>query len=290
LKEKQCTLTGLYWLFFAAPGFFGLLALETGNIAVLCYTAMLLAALPGLTRNRWMIFYVTVFLCASIKITYLLMLLLPLLCGKKQMLVVVACAAACILGLAEQRWFQPVLYSSWVRNLTVQNKVYGDVGQGVFGIVSHILHKMHRDSLWIPMAAYAGASLVVLGLLRRLWLRGCANTFSAWPALVVTGIVLVTPRVNYYDFCVCSPLAFVMGTSALRMRRWMIYALYLFLLVTSMVFMRLSQYRALDGGYEAMIIMILFFVTCATLHKRATDRRREETGSGESSVVVEAVS
>ncbi len=284
LREKHCTLIGFYWLFFASPGFLGLLALETGNIAVICYTIMLMAALPALTTNRWFIFYLTVFLCASVKITFMLMLLLPLLCGKKQLAGVAACAGACFLGLAEQRWFQPALYFSWVRNLTVQNKVFGDVGQGVFGIVSHVLHKFHRDSVWIPMAAYVVVSFVILGLLRRLWVRGCANTFSAWPALVVTGILLMTPRVNYYDFCVCSPLAFVMGTSALRMHRSIIYALYLCLLVPSMIFMRLGQYRALDGGYEAMTILILFFVTCVILHKRTMAGRHEETDLGDTGI------
>ena len=54
---------GLYWLFFAAPGFLGLLALRTGNIAVICWGAMLLAGSLGLIRNRWFVFYVVVFLC-----------------------------------------------------------------------------------------------------------------------------------------------------------------------------------------------------------------------------------
>ena len=283
LRGKDCTLIGLYWLFFAAPGLLGLLALETANIAAICYATMLSAAIPGLTKNRWMIFYVSVLLCASIKITYLPMLLLPLLCGRKQWLRVAACIAACILGLAEQRWFQATLYSRWVRNLTVQNKSFGDVGQGEFGIVFHVLHKMHRENLFIPVAAYAIVSFMVLGLLVWLWRRGCANILSAWPALVLTGIILMTPRVNYYDFCICSPLAFVMATSAYRMRRWMIYGLYLCLLIPSMVFMQLSQYRTLDGGYEAVTIIIFFFATCATLVKETVGRRGEGTSSKEPS-------
>jgi hypothetical protein len=284
LHEKDCALVGLYWLFFAAPGFLGLLALETGNIAVLCYTAMLLAAIPGLTRKRWLIFYLSVLLCASVKITYLPMLLLPLLCGRRQWLWAAACVVACVLGLAAQRWFQPALYSSWVHNLAVQNKSFGDVGQGEFGIVFHVLHKIHRDSFLIPMAAYALVSLTVLGLLGWLWRRGCANTFSAWPALVLTGILPITPRVTYYDLCICSPLAFVMGTAALRMRHWMIYGLYICLLIPSMVFIRLGQFRALDGGFEAVTIMIFFFVTCATLVKGTVGRRGEATSSEEASV------
>ena len=35
--EVRLHAAGLYWLFFAAPGFLGLLALRTGNIAVICW-------------------------------------------------------------------------------------------------------------------------------------------------------------------------------------------------------------------------------------------------------------
>ncbi len=287
LCQQDCTLTGFYWLFFAAPGFLGLLAFETGNIAVICYTAMLLAAIPGLTQNRWLIFCLVVFLCASIKITYLPMLLLPILCGSKQWLNVAACVAACILGLAGQRWFYPVLYARWVRNLTVQNMSFGDVGTGAFGIVFHVLHKMHRDGFLIPMVAYSIVSFMALGLLIWLRQRGYANNFAGWPALVLTGALLMTPRVNYYDLCICSPLTFVMGVSALRMRRWMIYGVYLFLLVSSMAFLRLSRYRALDGGYETLTILIFFFVTCVALGQGGMKSRGERTNAEEPSARIE---
>ena len=265
LRESDCTLPGFYWLFFAAPGFLGLLALRTGNIAVICWAAMLLAGSLGLIRNRWFVFYVVVFLCCSIKITFLPILLLPALCGRKQWPGIAVCAIAAAAGLWSQRWLAPTLYEHFQRNLKMQASVMGDVGKGAFGILFHILHKAHHHGLLIPIAGYAIVALAVIAALVALSRRGRAGSFVSWPALVLIGILFMTPRVNYYDLCLGFPLAIVMLVRVLEIKNP--YLLYVCLFVPSIAFLVRSPDTALNGGYEAMTILVFFFLTYAVLAK-----------------------
>jgi hypothetical protein len=265
LLESDCRLQGFYSLFFAAPGFLGLLALRTGNIAVICWAAMLLAGSRGLIRNRWFVFYVVVFLCCSIKITFLPILLLPALCGRKQWPGIAVCAIAAAAGLWAQRWLTPTLYEHFQRNLKMQGSVMGDMGKGAFGILFHILHKAHHPGLLIPTAGYAIVALAVMAALVALRRRGCAGSFVSWPALVLTGILFMTPRVNYYDLCFGMPLAIVMLVRVLRIKNP--YLLYVCLFGPSIAFLVRSPDTALNGGFEAMTILVFFFLTYAGLAK-----------------------
>ncbi len=265
LRDSNCTLPGFYWLFFAAPGFLGLLALRTGNIAVICWSAMLLAGSLGLIRNRWFVFYAVVFLCCAIKITFLPMLLLPAFCGRKQWPGIAVCAIAAATGLWAQRRFTPTLYEHFQQNLKMQASVIGDVGKGVFGVLFHILHKAHHQEFLIPIAGYAIVALAVIAALVALSRRGCASSFVSWPALVLIAILFMTPRVNYYDLCLGFPLAFVVLVRELGIKNP--YVLYVCLFVPSIAFLVRSPDTALNGGYEAMTILVFFFLTYAALAK-----------------------
>jgi hypothetical protein len=274
LRKTNCTLPGFYFLVFLGPGLLGFLAMETANVAVICYGAMVLASSLGLTRNRWLPFYIVVFLACSIKITYLPMLLLPLFCGRKQWLGILACGAASVAGLVSQRWLAPALFNEFVRNLSYHTAEAGDVGKGVFGILFHVLHKSHMQYALIPFAGYGVVALAVVATLTALWRRGYADRFASWPALVVTGVLLSIPRVEYYDLFIGLPLIFTMFVSEMRIRRaYAIYALYVCLFIPSIVFLERSTDTALNGGYETLIILVMFFCTCNALIRSSTQPR-----------------
>ena len=71
-------------LFFASPRFTGVLAFCGMNVASTLYLLALIAGIPGIRRNRWGWFYLAVIFAASIKISFLALLLLPLLAGRRQ--------------------------------------------------------------------------------------------------------------------------------------------------------------------------------------------------------------
>jgi hypothetical protein len=273
LRNTKCSLPGFYFLFFLAPGLLGIEAMETANIAVVCYGAMLLAGSLGLTRNRWLVFYIVVFLACSIKITFLPMLLLPLFCGKKQWPGILACGAASLAGLVAQRWLAPGLFDHFARNLANRTASAGDVGRGVFGILFHALHKLHQQNALIPFAGYGVVALAVLATLAFLYRRGYADRFASWPALVMTGVLFLIPRIEYYDLFIVFPLIFTVAVDEMRIRHSLIYALYLFLFIPSVVLLERYPDTALNGGYETAIILVMFFCACYALIKDVAQPR-----------------
>jgi hypothetical protein len=75
----------------------------------------------------------------------------------------------------------------------------------------------------------------------------------------------MTPRVNYYDLCLGFPLALVMLVRVLSIKH--LYVLYVCLFVPSVVFMVRSPDTAINGGFEAMTILVFFFLTDMALAK-----------------------
>ena len=263
LRGHDVGLAWFFWFYFAAPGFLGILALKFGNIATLGYTLMLSAAIPGLKRNNWVAFYLGVFLCCSIKITFLPMLLLPLLCGRKQWLGAIGCGLASIAGLYSQKLLVPELYSRFQENLRMQAENMGDVGKGVFAMLFHITHKLNYKSLTVPLLGHAAVALVVLLLLVHLRRIGHDQSLPEWPALVVTGILFTMPRVNYYDLCVVVPLIFVLAIRILRIPAPRL--IYLGLFVISIPCMIYARDTILNGVVGSLTALALFFMVAIRL-------------------------
>ncbi len=259
LQKHAWSLFGFYWLFFAAPGFLGILSLWFGNIACICWAAMLAAAIWGLERNRWLLFYIAVFVCASIKITYLPVLLLPCLCGKRQFLKSVVCAASALAGLEAQALIFPSLFAQFREVLALQTTNLGDVGKGAFGIFFHLFHLLHVHGLVLPAAGYLIVALLVLGMLLRLKHIYGDRQPDSWPALVLLGVLFIIPRVQFYDLCLGFPLAFILATKLLRIRRQLF--LYAILFLFSLPWFIWTPDRIFNGGYESILIFVLFAIS-----------------------------
>jgi hypothetical protein len=134
----------------------------------------------------------------------------------------------------------------------------GDDGKGVFGILFHIAHKLHHESVLLPIAGFGlTAGCVAAGLLvvRR---RRLDTQLSFWPALVLVGGIFLTPRVNYYDLCLAFPLVFCIAFQ--NMAKWKTLLIYLALFLPSLAFMIRGRDTAWNGGLEGIFILMMLMV------------------------------
>lgn len=283
LKKSSIGLAVFYLLFFASPGFLGSSALETGNIAIICYAAMLSAGIRGLRLNRWTLFYLAVFCCSSIKITFLPMLLLPLLCGEGKFLSSAGCAVATVCGLLAQRWIAPSLYSRFTQNLQMQGMRTGEVGRSLFGIFFHILHSLNGPGLLIiPMLAYGSAAIAIIAVLGTLRTRGAKRLLPSWYALVLAGVLFAMPRLEYYDLCIVFPLTFCIFIDTVVPKYPTL--LYLFLSIPSLYFLVRTADKATNGGVEALAILLFWGWSAYRLLTITVSAQPVDAGSSNESI------
>jgi hypothetical protein len=263
---RQAWLTPLFalLLFSASPFFTGVLALCSGNVASTLYCLAFLAAAPGLRRNIWIWFYLAVLLAALVKITFLALLLLPLLVGRRQWLGSILCSAAVVgANLLEMRLL-PELYVQYRWSL-----VHGIVGEraygyGVFGIVAAYGYKLHipaQAGAYVAAAATAVGLVGLMMLLRRRLDRfeqrdpGLGRN-SIWLALVVVTIILVNPREMHYDTDIALFAAYLLWVYGLRTRRLLVLMVALF--VPSLFVPLLVKAPHLYGMYSTFEILVAF--------------------------------
>ncbi len=189
-------------LFLLAPFAVTENAIMGGNVAHPLYCAALLAAAPGLSANRWRWFYAVVVVAAAVKITFLILLLLPLLAGLSQILPSALTTAVTGGVYLLQMIFSPHLYHQFREMLSGQTFGARNYGLAPFGATANLLWHFHISSLILPGAfeiAFAAAILFALWRLRGQTERQRGFTDERWLALILTGIVLVNPRMFESD-------------------------------------------------------------------------------------------
>jgi hypothetical protein len=256
LKESRLSLLTFYFLFFFSPGLLGLTALETGNVALICYSIMLIAGIPGINGNNWMRFYLALCCCSMIKITFLPFLLLPLLCGTGQAVASICCGAIALTSLELQAWLFPDLYYRFKTLLMFQSMQLGDDGKGAFGILFHISHKLHEHSLALPLLGYLIVSACVAVYFGAAKRRGIDKLLPYWPALLLVGALFLTPRVNYYDLCIGFPIVFSLFSRRLTTLRYTVF--YILMLIPSLLFSFKFRDNAMNGGFEFVLMLGMF--------------------------------
>jgi Glycosyltransferase family 87 len=250
-------------LFFASPRFTGVLALCGVNVASILYCLAFVAAIPGLRRNRWEWFYLAVFLASIIKITFLVLLLLPLLAGRRQWVRSIVCGLA-VIGVNVGEWvWLPVLYKGYEWSLKQGILVQQQFGYGIFGILA-TYH--HRTGTPVGLHAYIGSVVLALGMLllmfalrRRLErVQGVPElaTNGIWLALVVVMIIVANPREMQYDVDIALFAAFVLWVYALRTKRVLILMLALFLPSLAVPYVVLNPH--MHGIYETLVVLVGF--------------------------------
>ena len=250
-------------LFFASPRFTGVQALRTVNIASPLYCLAFAAAIPGLKSNRWRWFYLAVFLAAIVKITFLALLLLPLLAGRRQWLWSILCAASVAVANLGERLYWPNLYDGYMWSLRQGVLHSRAFGYGVFGLIAD--HRYFERGVGTSPYIVSGIlALTLVGLMFWLKLRleraGDAHPDLAsngiWLAMIVTAIVLVNPRQMQYDIDISVFAAFVLFVYALRTKRLLVLMLVLFL--PSLVVPFFIGNPRLQGIYEVFLSYAAF--------------------------------
>ncbi len=253
-------------LFFASPRFTGVLALWGLNVASTLYCIALIAAVPGLRRNRWEWFYLAVFLAAIIKITFLALLLLPFLVGRRQWKGMLACVGA-VLGMnLVEAVGNPSLYHGYQWALKQGILVQQQFGYGVFGMLATYHHRPGTPLGVLPYAGFllmaATIGVLMLRMRRRLELAGGLESWGSlsangvWLALVVVTIVLANPREMQYDVDIALIAAFVLWVYGLQTRR--LLGLMVVLFLPSLVVPLVVLNPHMHGLYETLLVLTGF--------------------------------
>jgi hypothetical protein len=253
----------LIWL--AEPLYTGVRALFSANIAPSLYLFALLAAIPGIRRNRWYWFYVVVFLAGMVKATMILLLLFPLLAGTQQWLPSTLTVVAVAAINKVQQMFMPGFYADYKASLLQQVTGLRMYGYGVFGTAAVVEQKVHHDQVGISSYAvhilFAVILLAFLFLLRRRGanaLRIANATPDAavlWLGLIVMGFVMVNPRVLHYDIYLALFAAFVVLATTLRLHGWKLLLLLLLLFLPGLLALPHSRPWLVPQTWQLLIVL-----------------------------------
>jgi hypothetical protein len=257
LRERWLTpvMAVLVWL--GESRFTGMLALYSANVAPTLYLACLLAAVPGLRRNRWAWFYAAVVLSASVKITLLTLLLLPLFAGRRQWLRSFGCVLGVGVIYALQARLFPALYAGYKWAVLQQVQVEHQYGYGIYGIAASLDEKLHRP---VGIEAYAVHALFVALLLGALlWLRHRRADLRApdiWMGLLLMTVIVANPRVLHYDVYLALFAAYVVLAVVLGLSGWKLILLLVGLYAPSLAVPYVLHTKLMYGSYELCIILV----------------------------------
>jgi len=213
-------------LFLASPRFTGIQALRTMNIASPLYCLAFIAAIPGLKSNRWRWFYLAVFLAAIIKVTFLALLLLPLLAGRRQCPWSVLCGAAVAIANLGEKVYWPNLYAGYTTSLNQGILGSRAFGYGIFGLIAD--HRYFERG--VGLSAYLTAAALAATLTGLMfWMRSRMEragettqdlaSSPVWLALILIAIVLVNPRQMQYDIDISVFAAIILCVISLKARK-----------------------------------------------------------------------
>ena len=185
-------------LFFLAPFAVTENAAIGGNVAHPFYCAALLAAAPGISTNRWKWFYIVIVLAATVKITFLILLLLPLLAGVGQVVPSAIATAVTAAVYLLQMVSSPHLYQQFHDTLSKQTFAARNYGFAPFGATANLLRHFNISGYILPGAVQILSAIVILLVLWRLRPQTDRRD-DRWLALILVAIVLVNPRMFESD-------------------------------------------------------------------------------------------
>jgi hypothetical protein len=243
------------------PGLLANGVLLSGNIAYILYAAVLLAALAGWKRNRWLPFYVAVILASCVKAPFLSFALVPPLSARKQWWPAAGAFAAglALFGLQPLVW--PSLFQHYLQAVELQFSYNHDFGCSPAGLFSQVL-----DAHGIPYApwcyffyvAYAIPLFAGLVYFSRRFLRG-DFALAQWAPVLLVGILLLNPRIMEYDVApITIPLALLAWRFARTRQhpgRWIAAMLVLFAVLNAGAIYSWELRKELDGVLLVAILL-----------------------------------
>lgn len=245
-----------YVLVAMQPRYTGFQALMAGNITSVFYCVLLLAAIPGIRRNRWQCFYFVIGLVALVKVNFLIMLLIPWLLGRRQWInsaLPVLCVGAAYLV---QKRMAPQLFEGFRHTLSQQIAGHDDYGYGVMRIAMQsgsVRNLAGGIILYLVQIGFVLALISLMFVLRRKRQHDQPN--SLWIALVLLATILCNPRILQYDSVIGLLAGVVLLVSALRIRHVLLTAAVIF--VPSVILVYLFRLGSSDL-YETFVLLICF--------------------------------
>lgn len=243
-------------LLIAAPDLIGVGALLSGNISLLCYALAIPLALWGLRTTRWAYFYVAIFLVAQIKITFLILLMIPPLTSSGQYRKCLVCAASVLTSYWAQREAMPSLFGHFVEALNRQTYAGSieDDGLSLFHFARRLNEHFHGPG-YAPVLAQLMFTAGVFGCLLVLKSRKHLAAENTWLCLVFLAAILCNPRMKEYDLIIAVLPAYALlatATSQFQSLATILVILIpspLLLVVHPMIAVTLLWIAAFCGGY-----------------------------------------
>ncbi|MGO8757689.1 MAG: glycosyltransferase 87 family protein [Terracidiphilus sp.] len=187
-------------------------AILSGNIAYILYGLVLLAALRGWRRNRWIWFYAVVLAASCFKPPYLTLLAIPVLSARRQWLPACAAATAGAGVFALQPILWPAYFSNFLHAVELQFRYNYDFGAspaGVFGLLLHLANIPYAAASWIFYLLYAVPLFLLLVFLSRRYFDGALSP-EQWVPVLLCGAILLNPRLIEYDLApITLPMALI---------------------------------------------------------------------------------
>lgn len=183
------------------PGLIPNEVILSGNVAIPLYGLLWAGAIRGWKLERWGWFYAAVLAITLFKLPLLTLLAIPVLMGVAQFTNSVMTAAGGVGVLLVQRVIWPGEFQEYLRNVQLQFTLNHDFGHGPVGMFGHTLCAMGRPFTTASTVVYLGyATLIflVLASFSRMYRRKQVEG-STWLAVLLTGTILLNPRIMTYD-------------------------------------------------------------------------------------------
>jgi hypothetical protein len=188
------------FLFVLQPKLYAQESLMSVNVATPLYAAILLAAIPGVRRNRWTVFYVAVVVAALIKLPFLTLLTFSWLAGTGQLRRCATSALVVFFGYAAEWAADRRLFLEYLASVKRQVLDGGDAGLGVLAMFLKMGRHVPAMRGWgaeIACVAVIAGMLAVLYGLRRF--RGFPVVAAIWVPVALVAAILSNPRMMSYD-------------------------------------------------------------------------------------------
>jgi len=189
------------------PGFMPNEVILSGNVAVPILGAVLAASVRGWKRNQWSWFYFSVLAGSLFKPPFLILLAIPLLAGRMQVLKSAAAAALGVLLFAAQKLLWPAEFLQYMRVMQVESSLrysaghvesFGFSAAGVLASSMKAMGKPYGAPSAVFFLGYISvlfARLIYVGWHYRRGRIGGATCMT----VLLLGTCLLNPRILQYD-------------------------------------------------------------------------------------------
>jgi hypothetical protein len=254
--ERMALGSSFFFTAFAGAGFFAAIATNNGTPL---YALIMVALVPGITRDRWLFFNAAVALATAFKPFYAAFWLVPLLSNggyRRHLVGCIAGMAMAALAYLAPLMAAPALFHEWLRALSKQTLIDGLLGSGLFAAVFH-----QTSARLAPYEAQLALSVVLvlasLALPQERARRIAGLTVAA---------VFLNPRLMPYDICIAAIplLACIAGAvSGLGQAAWAI-------LLAALMIACNRDAPNLDGFlYSALAVLALLVASASRLRPAA---------------------